>query len=88
MSAAPTTEVKPAPPAIEKIKVKVDGREIEVPRTGDRKSDALALTTTVFAIFEGWVREQPEQWMWWNTRWIEAADPATAESGADEGRVD
>ncbi len=32
MSAAPTTEVKPAPPAIEKIKVKVDGREIEVPK--------------------------------------------------------
>jgi len=32
MSAAPTTEVKPAPPAIEKIKVKVDGREVEVPK--------------------------------------------------------
>jgi NADH-quinone oxidoreductase subunit G len=31
MSVAPTTETKPAPPAIEKIKVKVDGREIEVP---------------------------------------------------------
>ena len=29
MSAAPTTETKPAPPAIEKIKVKVDGREIQ-----------------------------------------------------------
>ncbi len=33
MSATPTTETKPAPPAIEKIKVKVDGREIEVPKT-------------------------------------------------------
>jgi NADH-quinone oxidoreductase subunit G len=33
MSAAPTTEPKPAAPAIEKIKVKVDGREIEVPKT-------------------------------------------------------
>ena len=32
MSAAPTTETKPAPPAIEKIKVKVDGRELEVPK--------------------------------------------------------
>ena len=32
MSTAATTETKPAP-AIEKIKVKVDGREIEVPKT-------------------------------------------------------
>jgi len=32
MSQAPTIETKPVPPAIEKIKVKVDGREIEVPR--------------------------------------------------------
>ncbi len=33
MSTAATTETKPAAPAIEKIKVKVDGREIEVPKT-------------------------------------------------------
>ena len=32
MSTAAANEVKPAPPAIEKIKVKVDGREIEVPK--------------------------------------------------------
>ncbi|MEY4918731.1 MAG: hypothetical protein RL616_2644, partial [Verrucomicrobiota bacterium] len=32
MSTAATTETKPAPTTIEKIKVKVDGREIEVPR--------------------------------------------------------
>jgi len=32
MSTAATTEIKPAPP-VEKIKVKVDGREIEVPKT-------------------------------------------------------
>jgi NADH-quinone oxidoreductase subunit G len=32
MSATATTETKPAPPAIEKIKVKVDGREIDVPK--------------------------------------------------------
>jgi NADH-quinone oxidoreductase subunit G len=36
MSSAPTTEAKPAapaaPPPIEKIKIKVDGREIEVPK--------------------------------------------------------
>ncbi len=32
MSTAATTEIKSAPP-VEKIKVKVDGREIEVPKT-------------------------------------------------------
>ena len=32
MSSVATTEAKPAPPAIEKIKVKVGGREIAVPR--------------------------------------------------------
>ena len=33
MSATVTAENKPAPPPVEKIKVKVDGREIEVPKT-------------------------------------------------------
>ncbi|MDB6016807.1 MAG: molybdopterin-dependent oxidoreductase iron-sulfur protein [Pedosphaera sp.] len=33
MSATPTTETKPAPPAVETIKVKVDGKEIAVPKT-------------------------------------------------------
>ncbi len=33
MSTATTTETKPAPPAVETIKVKVDGREIDVPKT-------------------------------------------------------
>ena len=33
MSAPVTAENKPAPPPVEKIKVKVDGREIEVPKT-------------------------------------------------------
>jgi len=32
MSNALTTEQKPAPPPVEKIKIKVDGREIEVPK--------------------------------------------------------
>ena len=33
MSTQATTETKPAPPPVEKIKIKVDGREIEVPKT-------------------------------------------------------
>ena len=49
MSAAPTTETKPAPPAIEKIKVKVDGREVEVPKLTPDWQGKLAPTTMLQA---------------------------------------
>jgi NADH-quinone oxidoreductase subunit G len=49
MSTAPTTETKPAPTAIEKIKVKVDGREIEVPRLMADWSGKLVPTTMIQA---------------------------------------
>jgi NADH-quinone oxidoreductase subunit G len=44
-----TTETKPAPPAIERIKVKVDGREVEVPRLTADWSGKLAPTTMIQA---------------------------------------
>ncbi len=50
---------------------RIDTRELEVQRTSDKKADGLATTTAMFAAFEAWIRENPEQWMWWNTRWIE-----------------
>ncbi len=49
MSTAATTEIKPASPAIEKIKVKVDGREIEVPRLTADWSGKLMPTTMIQA---------------------------------------
>jgi NADH-quinone oxidoreductase subunit G len=49
MSAAPTTETKSAPPAIEKIRVKVDGREVEVPRLSPDWSGKLMPTTMIQA---------------------------------------
>ncbi|HEY4984234.1 MAG TPA: molybdopterin-dependent oxidoreductase [Verrucomicrobiae bacterium] len=49
MSAAPTTETKPAPAAIGKIMVKVDGREIEVPRLMADWSGKLTPTTMIQA---------------------------------------
>jgi len=49
MSAAPPTEVKPAPPAIEKIKVKVDGREVAVPKLTPDWQGKLAPTTMLQA---------------------------------------
>jgi NADH-quinone oxidoreductase subunit G len=49
MSTAATTETKPVPTAIEKIKVKVDGREIEVPRLIADWSGKLTPTTMIQA---------------------------------------
>jgi NADH-quinone oxidoreductase subunit G len=49
MSTAAATEVKPAPPAIETIKVKVDGREIEVPKLSPDHTGKLVPTTMIQA---------------------------------------
>lgn len=49
MSAAATTEAKPAPPVIEKIKVKVDGCEVEVPRLSPDWQGKLVPTTMIQA---------------------------------------
>jgi NADH-quinone oxidoreductase subunit G len=46
MSATTTTETKPAPP-IEKIKVKVDGREVEVPKTTPDPISGKPIPTTM-----------------------------------------
>jgi NADH-quinone oxidoreductase subunit G len=52
MSAAATTEMKPAAPAIEKIKVKVDGREIEVPKTTPDPISGKPIPTTMIQACE------------------------------------
>ena len=50
---------------------RMEYRELDVPSTADKSDDVVALTTEIFAVFEAWIRESPEQWMWWNTRWLE-----------------
>jgi len=53
MSSAPTTETKPAapaaPPPVEKIKVKIDGREVEVPKLMPDWQGKLVPTTMLQA---------------------------------------
>ena len=49
MSAVATTETKPAPPPVEKIKVKVDGRELEVPKLSPDHTGKLVPTTMIQA---------------------------------------
>ena len=52
MSNAVTTETKPAPALVEKIKVKVDGREIEVPKTMPDPITGKPIPTTMIQACE------------------------------------
>jgi KDO2-lipid IV(A) lauroyltransferase len=42
--------------------------EVTVERTTDRKADIDHMTARVQSIFEGWIRQSPEQWMWAHKR--------------------
>ncbi len=42
---------------------------VEWTGTGRRDEDVVALTQHLTSIIEGWVREQPEQWLWLHRRW-------------------
>lgn len=37
--------------------------------TGDRNADQLRVMTEVNRILEGWIRENPAQWLWLHRRW-------------------
>jgi Kdo2-lipid IVA lauroyltransferase/acyltransferase len=39
------------------------------PQSGDRETDAKALTAWATAYLESLVRRHPEQWVWWHKRW-------------------
>jgi Kdo2-lipid IVA lauroyltransferase/acyltransferase len=54
---------------------RIDLIDLPLPRTASRSADTRTLTISMIARFETWIRENPEQWMWWNTRWVaETAD--------------
>ena len=44
-------------------------REVAVARGGERDADIAATTANIQAMFETFVREAPEQWMWGHKRW-------------------
>jgi KDO2-lipid IV(A) lauroyltransferase len=43
--------------------------EVEMPRDAAGKIDIQAAMQKITGIVEGWVREQPEQWLWLQRRW-------------------
>ena len=40
-----------------------------LPNSGDTESDARVLTGKTSSLFEAWIRERPEQWLWLHRRW-------------------
>ena len=40
-----------------------------LPNTGDRAADVAETMRRVNALFEDWIRERPEQWLWLHRRW-------------------
>ena len=50
--------------------------QIPVPSTHDRAADVVSLTAAIQATFERWIKERPEQWVWFYNRWedVKVAD--------------
>ncbi len=42
---------------------------LELPDSGDRHADAAEIMRRINALFESWIRERPEQWLWVHRRW-------------------
>lgn len=51
------------------VRFRFECETIAVPRTGDREADLAAATAAIMAVFERWIRERPELWMWGMRRW-------------------
>ncbi|QDG77655.1 lysophospholipid acyltransferase family protein [Labrenzia sp. PHM005] len=61
------------------VNFRIEGRAIEVPVTDDRQADIEVATAQIHQIFEGWIREHPEQWMWIHKKWASAGNAAPAQ---------
>lgn len=51
------------------VRFRIEAEILDIPRTDDRNADVDAATHLTHQLFEKWVREHPEQWMWAHRRW-------------------
>lgn len=51
------------------VHFRITGELVDIPRGGDRTEDAQAGTERLHEVFERWIREHPEQWMWIHRKW-------------------
>ena len=49
---------------------RIEGQWIEVPHTADAEADVAALTRSIHAVWEEWIRQYPAQWMWAHRKWL------------------
>jgi len=42
---------------------------LKIVPSGDKRADILDITTRVNNVLEGWIKEQPAQWLWLHNRW-------------------
>ncbi len=42
---------------------------LAMPQTGSRRGDVAALTQAMNDVFESWIRERPDTWLWLHRRW-------------------
>ncbi|MDQ2803595.1 MAG: lipid A biosynthesis lauroyl acyltransferase [Pseudomonadota bacterium] len=57
--------------------VRLDGRRfrveavgpLDLPRDAEGKVDIAAASQAITTVVEGWVREHPDQWLWFHRRW-------------------
>lgn len=54
---------------------------IETDPNAEKRADAARITQAVFDVFDKCVRESPEQWFWFNKRWL--FDPLPRETAND-----
>ena len=52
---------------------RIEAQAVPVSRTAARLEDIEATTRALHQVFEGWIREHPEQWMWGHRRWGDLA---------------
>lgn len=51
------------------VRFRIEAEALDVPHTTDRDADVEEATRQIHRLFERWVREYPEQWMWAHRRW-------------------
>ena len=69
-------------PAVHQVVLK----RIDVPRTGDREADSLALTAAATRAIEDEIRLRPDEWVWMHRRWRTRPD-LSAEAAAQPPKV-
>ena len=52
------------------VRFRCETEQIEVPVTADRHADIAEATRRLALVFERWIRENPEQWLWTHRKWI------------------